>query len=145
MAQVTAMAMSLKSWPASSSTKITGRKTATVVRVEARIAPQTSMVPSWAEAKGDLPILRWRSMFSSTTMALSRSMPTAKEIPARLTTFRFRPRALMKMKVPITLIGMAVATTTVEETLRRNRSSTVTARNPPMRMFCRTRPMAPLM
>ena len=44
-AQVTAMAMSRNSWPASSSIKTTGRKTAMVVRVEARMAPQTSRAP----------------------------------------------------------------------------------------------------
>jgi len=45
-AEVTAMAMSLKSCPASSFIKTTGRKTAMVVNVDARIAPQTSRVPS---------------------------------------------------------------------------------------------------
>ncbi len=45
-AQVTAMAMSLNSWPASSFMNTTGRNTATVVSVEARMAPQTSRVAS---------------------------------------------------------------------------------------------------
>ncbi len=44
--QVTAMAMSLKSCPASSWVKTTGRNTATVVSVEASTAPQTSRAPS---------------------------------------------------------------------------------------------------
>ncbi len=46
MAKVMAMAMSLKSWPASSSMKMTGKNTATVVTVEAKTAPQTSRAPS---------------------------------------------------------------------------------------------------
>ena len=41
-----AMAMSLNSWPASSCTNTMGRNTATVVRVLASTAPQTSTVPS---------------------------------------------------------------------------------------------------
>ena len=45
-AQLTAMAMSLKSCPASSCTKTTGRKTATVVSVDASTAPHTSRAPS---------------------------------------------------------------------------------------------------
>ena len=47
-AQQMATGMSVKSCPASSSTKTTGRKTAIVVRVLARTAPQTSRVPSRA-------------------------------------------------------------------------------------------------
>ena len=45
-AEVTAMAISLKSCPASSCIKTTGRNTAMVVKVDARIAPQTSRAPS---------------------------------------------------------------------------------------------------
>jgi len=145
-AQVTAMAMSLKSCPASSWMKTTGRNTATVVRVEASTAPQTSLVPSYAARTGPLPsCFRCRSMFSRTTMALSTSMPTAKEMPARETTFRLRPKSFMKMKVPMMEMGMDTATMTVDEKLRRKSSSTMTASAPPMRMFWRTRPMAPLM
>ncbi len=46
--QLIASAMSRKSWPASSSTNRTGRKTASVVNVEARTAPQTSCAPLMA-------------------------------------------------------------------------------------------------
>ena len=45
-AAVAAMAMSLMSCPASSSRKMIGKKTATVVSAEAISAPQTSLVPS---------------------------------------------------------------------------------------------------
>ncbi len=144
-AETTAMAMSLNSCPASSSRNTTGRNTAMVVNVEARTAPHTSLVPSKDASKADLPMPLWRSIFSITTMELSTSMPTAKAMPERLTTLRFRPRAFMKMKVPITLIGMAVATTTVERTLLRNISSIAMAMKPPMAMFFLMRLMAPLM
>ena len=50
MAKVIAIAISRNSCPASSCIKITGRKTATVVAVDARMAPQTSVVPSYAAA-----------------------------------------------------------------------------------------------
>jgi hypothetical protein len=46
--QLMARAMSRKSCPASSSTNSTGRKTASVVAVEATTAPHTSRVPSTA-------------------------------------------------------------------------------------------------
>ena len=62
---------------------------------------------------------RWRSMFSSTTIELSTSMPTAKVMPARLITLMLRSKRYMKKKVPITEMGMATATVRVELTERR--------------------------
>ena len=55
-----ANAISRKSCPASSSTKRIGRNTATVVRVLARTAPQTSTAPSCAARRRLFPIWRWR-------------------------------------------------------------------------------------
>ena len=50
-------------------------------------------------------------------MALSTSMPTANEMPARETTFRLRPNRLMNMmKVPMMEMGMATATMIVDDT-----------------------------
>ncbi len=83
-------------------------------------------------------------MFSSTTIALSTSMPTAKAIPARLTTFKFLPKAFMKINVPIMLIGMAVAAIPVDATLLRNITNTDIASNPPIKIFLCTSPIAPL-
>ena len=140
--QETAMAMSRKSWPASSSTKTIGRKMATVVRVLARSAPQTSEAPSRAARTRLFPICWWRKMFSSATMALSMTMPTAKLIPARLMTLMLRPSSHMARKVPTIEIGMAVPMMATELKLRRKRKSTVTASAPPTRMLERTRPTA---
>ena len=42
---------------------------------------------------GVLPICWWRKMFSSTTIALSTTMPTAKASPARETMFSDLPKA----------------------------------------------------
>ncbi len=72
-------------------------------------------------------------------------MPTAKDMPARLTTLRFLPSALMTRKLPRMLMGMAVATTIVALTLRRKIKRTTMASTPPMMMFFCTRPMAPFM
>jgi hypothetical protein len=81
-------------------------------------------------------------MFSSTTTALSTSMPTANAIPARLITLSERPMRWSSRKVPMMLVGIARAMTTVERPLRRKTSSTKMVRLPPTRMFCRTRPTA---
>ena len=75
-------------------------------------------------------------------MALSTSMPTANEMPARLTTFRVRSKTHRKMNVPIAETGMATAVVTVDEMLRKNSSSTHRASRPPMTTLRLTRSMA---
>ncbi len=77
-------------------------------------------------------------------MALSTSIPAANAIPARLTTLRFLPKAFIKMKVPMMLIGIAEAATTVDEILLRNKISTVIARITPINIFLLRRFIAPL-
>jgi len=71
------------------------------------------------------------------------SIPTAKAIPAKLTTFKFRSRRFMKMKVPMILMGIAVATMMVDVKLRKKINRTMTAKVPPNRIFWRTSDMAP--
>jgi hypothetical protein len=81
-------------------------------------------------------------MFSSTTMALSTNMPTAKEMPARLTTLRVRSKIHRKIKVPTAEMGMATTVVKVEEMLLRKSRSTTRASNPPMTTLRLTRSMA---
>ena len=80
-----------------------------------------------------MPIFRWRSMFSRTTMELSTSIPMAKEIPARLTTLRLRWKCQRKMKDPTADTGMARAAVSVVRILRRKSSSPQMASMPPRR------------
>ena len=84
-------------------------------------------------------------MFSSTTIELSTTIPTANAIPARLITFSVRPKAFIAMNEPIMLIGMATAITSVLDALRRYNNSVTMAKKPPMIRLCITRPMAPSM
>ena len=63
-------------------------------------------------------------MFSSTTIALSTTMPTAKEMPASMTTLMVRPRRVTTRNVPTAQIGMARQTMNVAERLRRKRKRT---------------------
>ena len=81
-------------------------------------------------------------MFSSITMALSTTIPTAKAIPASMTTFKLRPSSVTARNVPITEIGIASATTAVADALRRNRSKIPVARSPPKIMLLLTNRMA---
>lgn len=61
-------------WPGR---KEIGTKTATSVSVVAMTAKKTSCAPSTAAARGPMPWLRRRTMFSSTTMASSTTSPVA--------------------------------------------------------------------
>jgi hypothetical protein len=133
-----ASAMSRNSCPASSSTSRIGRNTTTVVSVAARTAPNTSRAPSSAACSGDLPSSRCRNTFSSTTIALSTTIPTAKAMPARLMTFTLRPMATMNTTAPITEIGIDSAMIPALRNDRRKRSNTSTAREPPIQMLLRT-------
>ena len=77
-------------------------------------------------------------MFSSTTMELSTNIPAAKVIPARLTTFRLRPKSQSMINVPMMLMGMASPMTSVLLPVRKNRKRTVTASRLPIIRFCCT-------
>jgi len=81
-------------------------------------------------------------MFSSTTTALSTSMPTANAMPARLMTLSVRWKAARARNVPITLTGIESVTMSVERTLRRNRSRVPMVSSPPTKMLSLTRPIA---
>ena len=122
--------------------KITGRKIATVVAVDASSAPQTCPVPSSAASPISLPFSRRRTMFSSTTMAASSTMPVAKASPASEMTLRLLPVTLSSMKVASSEAGIAAATIRVARSLRRKYHSTPTARNTPRNRLLVTRLIA---
>jgi len=134
--------MSLKSCPASSRIVSTGMKTATVVSVDARIATQTSFAPQYDAALMLSPSARRRYVFSSTTMALSTTMPTAKASPASETTLSVRPKATITRNVPITEIGMASEMMPVAIHERRKMSSARAASRPPCQRFSVTSEIA---
>ena len=79
--------------PAMPAAKNIGRKTATVVKVEAVIAPPTSLVPSMAASKRPLPPSMCRKMFSMTIMALLTSIPTPRAMPLMVMTLRVKSKA----------------------------------------------------
>ena len=68
-----------------------GMNTATWVSVDARIAAQTSSLPSIAARSRDLPISRCLCVFSSTTMAASTIMPTPSASPPKVIVFSVYP------------------------------------------------------
>ena len=72
-------------------------------------------------------------------------MPTANEIPAILTTFRFLPSSQRKTKQPMAEMGMAMPVINVALTLLKNSRRTQMASRLPMRIFLLTRLVAVLM
>ncbi len=84
---VTVSAKGRKSSPTSSATNATGRKTATVVRVEAVTAPATSRTASRTARVRSTPGCRCRLMFSMTTIESSTTRPIAIVSAARVMTF----------------------------------------------------------
>ena len=99
-----------------------GKNTATVVMVEASTAPPISRVPCRAASASDVRgSLRCRAMFSSTTMALSISMPTANAIPPRLMMFNVMSKTSISTNVASTETGMVAVTISVLRTCFRKR------------------------
>ena len=81
-------------------------------------------------------------MFSSTTIAASTTIPTAKASPAREMTLIDLPRAAIATNEPTMETGIASTTVVVARHDRRNTSSTRAASAPPTYTFCCTRSRA---
>jgi len=113
--------------------RMIGANTMTVVRVEATMARPTSRVPRTDAASGRSPRCCRRLIDSSTTTALSTSMPTPSIKPIMVNTFRERPLRKRKTQVPRMDRGMAMETTSVMPTRRRNRYRIRMARIEPKR------------
>ncbi len=130
--------MSLKTWPATPSTKTIGKKTAIVVSVEAITAPPTSPVPRTTASTRESPSSRQRKIDSRTTIELSTSIPIPSAKP---------PRDMMLSETPNNIIGAKVATTDtgivrpiriVDFRLLRNKKRMIMARIPPTTALLRT-------
>ena len=138
-------ARSAKSWPSTLFMKITGRNTMIVVSVEARSAGHTRVAPSSAACVGDRPRSRPARMLSSTMVAASSVMPTAKAMPAIDMTLSECPVTIITSTVASTLTGIATPTSSVERNCRRKSHSTPIARMTPATRLPPTRPSAWLM
>lgn len=104
-----------------------------MVRVEATTAPATSRSPSETASSRPFPPSRCRSTFSSTTIALSTTMPIASDSAIRLMMLSDWPAKCRTAKTTIIEDGMARATTTEERMRRRNKKTTTTTNTPPHR------------
>ena len=130
-AKLTTYASCLNIWAEIPPRNSTGTKTAIVVSVDAVMAVETSRLPTVAASRLLLPSSRWRYTFSSTTIALSTSMPTPSAKPPNEIVFSVNPLKNISANVEITEIGIAIAMISVLEKLRKKNSSTSTASTAP--------------
>ena len=113
-------------------TNTIGANTATVVRVEAVIAPATSRTPRTAAVRSESPSSRQRVIDSSTTIALSTSMPTPSARPPSDMMLSETSPTYIGAKVTTTEIGIEIAMIAVGTSWRRKARITTTARIEPM-------------
>ena len=121
----------LKNLPAMPLMKAVGRNTAISVKVVAITASPISSAASIAACIGVLPMRRWRTMFSTSTMASSTRMPTTSDSASSVTTLIEKPSRYMPMKAGITDSGSATAETKVARQSRKNSQTTSTAKIAP--------------
>ena len=119
--KLTVSAWSRNSWPAMPVMNTIGKNTATDVSVAAVMAVPTSLVPRVAASTRERPSSRWRTMFSSTTTALSTSMPTASAMPPSDMMLSDRSNMYISTNVPITETGIARPVMSVARASRRKR------------------------
>ncbi len=123
-------------------TYTSGTNTTSVVSVAAVIASATSPVPTAAAVRASAPSARSRKMFSTTTMALSTSIPAPSASPPSVIRLSERCWKYITAKVTRIESGIATATTSVAGRLRRKKTSTSTARPMPTSAVSLTSPMA---
>src|SRR5262249_16106409 len=97
-------------------------------RVIDKIVKPISPEPSMAARREYFPISKWRTIFSSMTMASSTTKPTdnVSAISDRLSTLY--PSRYITEKVPMIDIGTAKAGMSVADRFLRNRKITITTR-----------------
>ena len=82
----------LKNLPGMPLMKAVGKNTAIKVKVVAITAKPISSAASMAACRGGLPMRKWRSMFSTSTMASSTKIPMTSESASSVTTLMEKPR-----------------------------------------------------
>ena len=111
--------------------KATGTNTAASVSEVAITAVPISSAASIAACIGDLPMRRWRTMFSISTIASSTRMPTTTDSASSVMMLRVKPNRYITAKVGITDSGSATAEIQVARQSRRNSQTTSSASTAP--------------
>lgn len=109
----------------------TGTNTAASVSEVAMTAVPISPHGPRAASIGGLPMRRWRTMFSISTMASSTRMPTTTDSASSVIRFRLKPNRCITAKVGMIDSGSATADTQVARQSRRNSHTTSNASSAP--------------
>ena len=104
----------------------TGMNTAASEIVIETIVNPISREPFSAASIGDIPFSRWRTIFSSTTIASSTTKPVASVIASSEKLSTLKLSRCMTMNVPMIESGIAIDGMSVARTLRRKRKITIT-------------------
>ena len=119
--------------------KAIGTNTATIANVVAITARPISSVASCAAWRWLLPIARWRTMFSRTTIASSIRRPMHSDSAISVRKLSVNPNAYSAMNVATTDSGSVRPVITVLRQLCRNRNTISTVRSAPSTIVCLTR------
>ena len=111
--------------------KATGTNTAARVSEVAMTAVPISSAASRAASKGVLPMRKWRTMFSISTMASSTRMPTTTDRASSVMMFSENPNAYITANVGMIDSGKATAEIQVARQSRRNSQTTSKASSAP--------------
>jgi len=119
-------ANSRNSAPVSPPCRPIGAYTAASVIVIAITGPISSRAPSSAACILDMPLRRWRSTFSTTTMASSTTRPTESTMASSVSRLRLKPKSCIRNTPPMSATGITVTGTSTERAEPRNRKITAT-------------------
>ena len=109
-----------------------------VVKVDAIMAPPTSAVPLMAASFTETPCSICRKIFSTTTIALSTSIPAPNARPPKVIIFRVKPLKYIRLNVATMDIGIAKAIIAVTFMRRKKMKRTKTAISTPISAVSRT-------
>ena len=111
--------------------KATGTNTAAKVMEVAITAVPISSAASRAASSGFLPMPRWRTMFSISTIASSTNNPITTLSASKVIMLRLKPSHAITAKVGMMDSGSAMADTQVARQSRRNQNTTASASSAP--------------
>ena len=108
--------------------KAVGMKTELSTSVMAMTGPVISSMALIVASRGGRPLAIQRSMFSTTTMASSTTMPIASTSPNRVRLLSEKPSRAITAKVPISDTGTSIMGISVARQSCRNTSTTMKTR-----------------
>ena len=117
-----------KNWPVIPPRKQHGTNTAERTRVIARTGPVISSIALIVAVRASSPVAICRSMFSSTTIASSTTMPIASTSPNRVRLLSVNPIADMIANVPMSDTGTSIIGRIIARQSCRNSSTTMATR-----------------